>query len=400
MEKTLLAGRTVCIIDDDPLIRRYLSAKLAEHQVTSIEGSTGHELFEIIGRSKIDCILLDYSLAPESGLYIRNQLAERFVNAPPVIMLTATDDQRIIIKAFRSGFSDYLLKKGLRIEDLLTSLNSAIGRRAQEEVLTAEVDRLKRQSVFDELTGLYRREAIDEMIARLTPPEASGERTIAVILIDVNEYPLVLARAGQVAGNRLVRAFASQLQKAARSADICGRFDVSRFVYLIDTDATRPNVDRMVERLAESLSFELDLDVISTHVSAAIGSAVFPVDAGSQAQLIDFAENALNSARSGNIGDADAAYATLPFQGIAFNRDKNRRAERRNRVFKKAKIVMNVHGSLMDCTVRDLSEHGARLRIDGTFPVPESFGLQLAGSGDAKRALRQWQIGNDIGVKF
>lgn len=56
--------------------------------------------------------------------------------------------------------------------------------------------------------------------------------------------------------------------------------------------------------------------------------------------------------------------------------DEKRRAPRR-RVLKAATIVFNDHRSVFNCTVRNLSETGALLKLDNTLSIPGRFSLVL-----------------------
>ena len=73
-----------------------------------------------------------------------------------------------------------------------------------------------------------------------------------------------------------------------------------------------------------------------------------------------------------------------------------RRKSRRNRTLRSAKICFNGLNSDVDCTVRDLSDDGARLTLTSTIGVPDGFQLDLLGS---KRPCRvAWRSAVQLGV--
>jgi hypothetical protein len=74
------------------------------------------------------------------------------------------------------------------------------------------------------------------------------------------------------------------------------------------------------------------------------------------------------------------------------------RGLRRQRVFKGAKIVFNGYHSVLDCTVRDLTETGARLRLSSTADVPQQFELYFPQEKLIARARLAWQMGRDCGI--
>ncbi len=396
MSELSLSGRTVCIVDDDELVRNLISVQLSQHAINVLDAANSSELFGLMKSRHIDCILMDFDLASENGLFVQDQLRDRFTHVPPIIMLSAVDNQRTIIKAFRTGVSDYLLKRGLRIEELLQSLRSAIERRDEDDTFKGELERLKRQSVFDEVTGFYRREAIEDMLASLAKAPVKTRKAFAVLLIRVNQFDRVSAQAGQAAGQRVIRAFASRLRKSVRNVDVCGRFDASTFIYLVDTSATRQEMVAHVERLDTELRFSLDLETMSLGLSASFGMALYPAVAAEPISLILCAEGELDRASTAG----GYAPGTSEAGETCIARTVDRRGGPRHRVFKGGKIIFNGGQSVVDCAVRDLSEGGARLRLAGTFTLPPSFDLLVVGSGTARPAQRVWQHGDEIGVAF
>jgi len=76
----------------------------------------------------------------------------------------------------------------------------------------------------------------------------------------------------------------------------------------------------------------------------------------------------------------------------------NKRAKQRHRVLKSAKIGVNRGGSI-DCTIRDISEDGACLRVASALGIPDVFELVL--DERTRRPCRVvWRKETQIGVEF
>ncbi len=396
MNGLALAGRTVCIVDDDELVRKNIAAQLSQHAITVLEAADSSDLFGHMSRTAIDCILMDVQLGAENGLFVQAQLRDRFVDIPPIVVLSASENQRTIIKAFRSGASDYLIKSGLRIEELLQTLHSVMDRRAKDQAVTKELESLKRQSMFDEITGFYRREAIETMLGTLVVTAAKINKGFCVLLIRIDQYDSVSEQAGQVTGRRLMRAAGLHLKELIRSVDACGRLDDRTFILLMDTAATVGEREAVIERLDRALRFHVDLQTISLAVSASFAMALYPDNAADPVGLVSFAENGFKP----SVGAvADLSLSKGDGDGGQM-RDIERRQSQRRRVFKNGKIVLNAGQSVVDCMVRDLSPSGARLRLAGVFAIPVSFELLVVGSGGPRPVQRVWQRSNEIGVTF
>jgi two-component system response regulator AlgR len=85
------------------------------------EARTGREALEIIGREKVDIVLLDVRMPEMDGLEAARHLAG--MEQPPAIIFTTAFDS-YALKAFEVNAIDYLLKP-IRAERLLAALRKA-----------------------------------------------------------------------------------------------------------------------------------------------------------------------------------------------------------------------------------------------------------------------------------
>src|SRR3954463_13827318 len=76
-----------------------------------------------------------------------------------------------------------------------------------------------------------------------------------------------------------------------------------------------------------------------------------------------------------------------------------RRGEARPRTLKSAKIVFNLRSSVIDCMVRNMSPHGAKLIVGTQLGIPETFDLEFEGGAPHACKVR-WRKENEIGVAF
>ena len=75
-----------------------------------------------------------------------------------------------------------------------------------------------------------------------------------------------------------------------------------------------------------------------------------------------------------------------------------RRNDARSRALKSGKIVFNNRRSIIDCTVRNLSDTGCCLQLGDPVGMPDSFELEV---GPTRRECRvMWRRDSRIGVQF
>jgi len=69
-------------------------------------------------------------------------------------------------------------------------------------------------------------------------------------------------------------------------------------------------------------------------------------------------------------------------------------------VLKGAKIVFRNSSSVVDCTVRNLSDAGARLDVPSQAGIPDHFDLLIGGGDKPVKCVVRWRRLASIGVAF
>ena len=77
-----------------------------------------------------------------------------------------------------------------------------------------------------------------------------------------------------------------------------------------------------------------------------------------------------------------------------------RRKGKRSRSLLGARIVFNNRASTFDCTVRNISETGARLVFGGPVSAPDEFDLVISQKERTYRCRIAWRNANEMGVTF
>lgn len=75
------------------------------------------------------------------------------------------------------------------------------------------------------------------------------------------------------------------------------------------------------------------------------------------------------------------------------------RVAKRHRVLKAAKIVMDDWRAI-DCQVRDISETGAKIRVEGAATLPHKFKLLMVQDNMIRDVQVAWFLSDCVGVAF
>lgn len=390
--------KRVALIDDDPLFVEFISSILSqEGNFRVASATTSDELFALLESQNFQCVLVDYDLGTMSGLMVGQQIKDRLQSPPPIVMLTGEGSERTVTKAFRVGFSDYVSKRHLDKDELIGAVRSSIKKFEADQMAWAREQRVREHRRFDELTGLLGVAHTNERIEDLSGPKGGPFALLTVSLTELAELRQVL---GYKTADKALQAFALKLSEFQSKHVICGHMDHDSLAVIISANPSEELVENLAEKIRQALTFVADFDRSTVSVSPTI-TRVFKNGSNAEVQIPAKSENAdtLEHATAG-ITPETATDVVGEKTNAIVKEGKERRAHTRHRVLKRGKIIINDLVSVVDCTVRDMSEGGARLRVNGVFVAPDNFVLDIVGSGIKRPVSTQWQCGTEIGVQY
>jgi len=118
------AKSVVYIIDDDQAIRRFLGGLLASVGLENEAYSSAGEFLDTHMPGRPGCILLDIRMPGMSGLELQQELINRAIDLP-VIILTGHGDVQVAVHAMKAGAIDFF-EKPFNNELLLNQVQKAV----------------------------------------------------------------------------------------------------------------------------------------------------------------------------------------------------------------------------------------------------------------------------------
>ncbi len=138
IDRTLLDGNTVLIIDDNAAIRQRLHDIIGQY-ASVLEASDGAEGYAIAIAQQPDIILSDVDMPEMNGLALCRKIAQSDSAAHiPVVLLTAQNEQLAKLAGLQSGAVDYLTKPFDETELLMKLSNILTVRRRQQQKLISQ----------------------------------------------------------------------------------------------------------------------------------------------------------------------------------------------------------------------------------------------------------------------
>lgn len=117
----------IAVVEDDDGVGDALVDALTEVGHAPVRMRRGADV--LLGYHDMDVVLLDLGLPDMDGLEVLRKL--RTLSSVPVVVLTARDDERSVVRALRGGADDYVVKPA-RLGELHARLEVAARRRSAQ----------------------------------------------------------------------------------------------------------------------------------------------------------------------------------------------------------------------------------------------------------------------------
>ncbi len=142
------------------------------------------------------------------------------------------------------------------------------------EARTAE-DELRRQALYDSLTGLPNRTLLLERLQRVLVRHGRDKKPVAVLLADLDQFKLINDSLGHAVGDALLVTLAGRLSALVRPKDTVARMGGDEFLVLCP-DLDEAAAQHVAARLLAALAEPVQVGVSTITVSASIGVAISP----------------------------------------------------------------------------------------------------------------------------
>lgn len=155
---------------------------------------------------------------------------------------------------------------GVGINALRSSLT------AKNRELSSALAQAREMAIRDELTGLFNRRHIMELLAQQRALAESGRYRFTVCFVDLDHFKRINDRFGHGSGDRVLQRFAQIARETLREADYIGRLGGEEFV-LVLPQSDAQGAAQVAERLRAALAAE-DFSRLDPALSASVSIGI------------------------------------------------------------------------------------------------------------------------------
>jgi diguanylate cyclase (GGDEF)-like protein/PAS domain S-box-containing protein len=158
-------------------------------------------------------------------------------------------------------------------------------------------ERVQYLATHDEMTGLPNRTMFGQLLGHAVQKTRRRDGKLAVLFVDLDRFKIVNDSLGHEAGDELLKQVATRFRASLRASDVLARLGGDEFVVLLE-DVQEPQEAAQVARKLLSTAIQpIEIQGQECRVTASIGIATFPADAGDAQSLMKSADAAMYLAK-------------------------------------------------------------------------------------------------------
>jgi diguanylate cyclase (GGDEF)-like protein/PAS domain S-box-containing protein len=205
----------------------------------------------------------------------------------------------------RDGTYRWMLTRGLSVADQTGRVVRLVGSMTDVTDRKQLQDRLRRDALYDALTGLPNRTLfLDRLNRAIELGRRRPEYRFAVLFLDLDGFKLINDSLGHQAGDEVLIQVAERLVRDLRTNDTAARFGGDEFALLINDIGQSLDLPPIVDRVLTTLSAPFVLGVQTVFVTASAGVAVSVTGYDTAEQFLRDADTAMYRAKAQGTGAA------------------------------------------------------------------------------------------------
>jgi two-component system, cell cycle response regulator len=246
----------ILAVEDSQFSYIFLNKLLAkETNITLNQAKTLLEAREALKEKNYDMIFLDYNLPDGKGIDFLNELKDKKVDIP-VIVITGKGDEMVASRMIQAGAYEYIPKDAINKKDLLSAIAKAMAKHNLQKEIKLVQEKIVEMSTRDELTGLFNYRYFIETLNRECASSNRYNYDLVLCMLDIDHFKNINDSYGHPTGDEVLVTFGKLLKENSRISDLPCRYGGEEFTVLLphtSIENAYPVMERFRCRLENTL---------------------------------------------------------------------------------------------------------------------------------------------------
>ena len=252
----LIAGARVLVVDDCDPDAQIIQSALSQEGVITARAVDVDTALAMTTSFQFDLIVLSLSMTAGDPLMLASRLrAGDATHEMPLLLIAGPDMNAQVLRGFDLGANDWLMRP-VDQNELRARTRNQLRRKFYQDRLREDLGHALEMALTDPLTGLYNHRYLMRHLQGLLAVRQPG--SVAVLMLDVDNFKSVNDELGHAAGDKALRQIAAVLRANTRVFDSLARYGGEEFAVVMP-GANEAEAMIAAERLrgaVEQLGFE------------------------------------------------------------------------------------------------------------------------------------------------
>ena len=240
----------VLIAEDNAVSAKILQKNIHDWGYQVVLAKDGKEAWSALNSEEIRLAVLDWMMPEISGIQLCQKIREYNHQGENqeytyVILLTAKDEQKDLIKGFSAGADDYITKPFNQLE-LKARLKTG------KRIIDLQ-RQLQEQASRDALTGIWNRKRMFRILEKEINRAQRDSLPVGIIMIDIDKFKAINDTYGHFIGDVVIVEVSSRLKGRLRQYDKIGRYGGDELLVILP-NCQLNNLKEIGERLRHAVS--------------------------------------------------------------------------------------------------------------------------------------------------
>jgi diguanylate cyclase (GGDEF)-like protein len=203
----------------------------------------------------------------------------------------------------------------------LETLRATNARLVRElEALRAREAQAQRLADRDDLTGLYNRRRMLELLESAIAEAAQQGQCVGLLFIDLNGFKGINDEYGHAAGDKVLTTMATRIAARVRTGDLVCRYGGDEFVVVLPSVPDPAAVTRVADTIRGRVALPYWIQGNEQHLTAAIGESMYPFDGESAEVLLHRADQSMYRLKA-RLARPMVSLGATPYQRLSRRRN-------------------------------------------------------------------------------